>query len=66
MVVCQYAPHRIVNQDLLEQLSIRSKQANVKQLLQKIKAIEKAEKDIQSNANLRLTLDLLVLSLSKG
>ena len=65
-VVCQYAPHRIVNQDLLEQLSIKSKQADVKQLLQKIKAIEKAEKDIQSNANLRLTLDLLVLSLSKG
>ncbi|MEZ4580009.1 MAG: hypothetical protein R2861_17395 [Desulfobacterales bacterium] len=50
----------------MEKLSIRTKQADINQLLQKIKAIEKAEKDIQSNANLRLTLDLLVLSLSKG
>jgi DNA polymerase-3 subunit delta' len=66
MVVCQYAPHRIINQDLSEQLNIRSKKAGIKDLLQKIKAIEKAEKDIQSNANLKLTMDLLVLSLAKG
>ncbi len=65
-VIYHYAPHRIINQDLTDQIRKTTQQTTVPDLLKKIRALEKAETAIESNANLRLTLDALVLALSKG
>lgn len=66
IVIFNCVPDRIMNQDLSDRIQIASQRADINHLLQKIKAVEKAEKDIKSNANLRLTLDSLMLTLSKG
>ena len=68
IVIYHFRPDRIMNQDLADPINTASQRAdnNINALLQKIKAVEKAEKDIKSNANLRLTLDSLMLTLSKG
>ncbi len=66
IVVYQYAPDQIINKDLSEQIKTASKKTNVNSLTLKIKAIEKAERDIKYNSNLRLTLDSLIITLSKG
>ena len=66
LVVYKYTPEKIINKDLSEQIKASSKRAPVNSLILKIKAIEKAERDIKSNSNLRLTLDSLIITLSKG
>lgn len=66
IVVYKYIPEKIINKDLTEQIKASSKKATVNSLILKIKAIEKAERDIKSNSNLRLTLDSLMITLSKG
>ena len=66
LVVYNSVPDKIINRDLVEKIKITSKKESINALILKIKAIEKAEKDIKSNSNLRLTLDSLMLTLSKG
>jgi DNA polymerase-3 subunit delta' len=65
-IVCQFAPRWIIHRDLSDQLINTTQKTGIPDLLQKIRAIEKAETAILSNANPRLTLDALVLALSKG
>lgn len=66
VVICKHCPEKIINMDLSDKIKTASKQTPVGLLISKIKAIEKAERDIKANANLRLTLDTLTITLSKG
>ncbi len=66
IVVYNYAPEKIINTDLSEQIKISAKKTTINALVFKIRAIEKAERDIKANSNLRLTLDTLMITLSKG
>lgn len=64
LVVYPAAPGKIINKDLEQKISASFQKASKANRLQKIKAIERAEADIRSNANLRLTLDALIMTLS--
>jgi DNA polymerase III subunit delta' len=66
ITVFKDCPEKIINMDLSDKIKAASKQVPVGLLISKLHAIEKAERDIKANANLRLTLDALVITLSEG
>ncbi|MFZ2631017.1 MAG: DNA polymerase III subunit delta' [Desulfosalsimonadaceae bacterium] len=66
IAVYRCRPEKIINRDLLDQLQTAARSTTPDSLVIKFKAIEQAERDIKSNANLRLTLDALIITLSKG
>jgi DNA polymerase-3 subunit delta' len=66
VAICEHCPEKIINMDLSNKIKAVSKQTPVGLLISRLKAIEKAERDIKTNANLRLTLDTLIITLSKG
>jgi len=65
LLVYQFDPKRIVNKDLAEDIQRASREISVPSLFSKIKHIQNAQRHIQTNANLRLTLELLVVRLAK-
>jgi DNA polymerase-3 subunit delta' len=66
LVVYNYAPEKVINKDLSAQIKISSQKTTINALLKKIEAIDKAEREINANSNIRLTLDFLMITLSKG
>lgn len=66
LVICKYYPEKIINQDLSQKIQSMSPKITVASLLAKIKEIQTAQQNIQANANLRLTLETLVMRLAKG
>jgi DNA polymerase III subunit delta' len=65
LVICQFNPAKIMNQDLKEKVQKHSKNTTVASLLSKIDGIQWAQKNIQANTNLRLTLEVLIMRLAK-
>lgn len=65
LVVCKYHPGKIINKDLSDRIQRASKKMKVISLLSKIDDIHSAQKDIQANTNLRLTLEVLIMRLAK-
>jgi DNA polymerase-3 subunit delta' len=65
LVVCKYDPEKIINRDLNDKILRVSKNMNVISLISKIDDIESAQKNIQANTNLRLTLEVLIMRLAK-
>jgi DNA polymerase III subunit delta' len=65
LVVCKYHPEKIINRDLNDKIRRASKKMNVISLISKIDDIESAQKNIQANTNLRLTLEVLIMRLAK-
>jgi len=65
LVVCKYHPGKIINKDLSDRIQRVSKKIKVISLLSKIDYIHSAQKDIQANTNLRLTLEVLIMRLAK-
>jgi DNA polymerase III subunit delta' len=65
LVVCKYDPEKIINRDLNDKILRVSKNVNVISLISKIDDIESAQKNIQANTNLRLTLEVLIMRLAK-
>ena len=65
LVVCKYHPEKIINRDLKDKILRVSKKMNVISLISKIDDIESAQKNIQANTNLRLTLEVLIMRLAK-
>ncbi|MFZ0611038.1 MAG: DNA polymerase III subunit delta', partial [Desulfobacterales bacterium] len=57
LIVCRFAPERIVNTDLADQLQKAAELNPVDRLLCQMEALRSAQKDIDANANLRLALD---------
>ncbi len=64
LVVCKYHPDKIINQDFIETIAHTSKNNTTASLLSKMDAIGEAQKDIQANTNVRLTLEVLMLRLT--
>ncbi len=65
LVICKFHPSKIINKDVSEKIQRNSKKMNVDSLLSKIDDIHLAQKNIQANMNLRLTLEVLILRLAK-
>lgn len=66
LVIYNFHPEKIINKDLIEKIQYASQKIDIKLLLLKIDAIQAAQKDIQSNANLRLTLETMMIRIGKG
>ena len=65
LVICKFNPEQIINKDLGEKIQLNSKKLAVASLLSKIDDIHLAQKNIKANANLRLTLEVLIMRLAK-
>jgi DNA polymerase-3 subunit delta' len=65
LVICKFNPEQIINKDLREKIKLNSKKLAVASLLSKIDDIHLAQKNIQANTNLRLTLEVLIMRLAK-
>ena len=65
LVVCKYCPEKITNMDLKSRIQSASQRMTTAALLAKIGDIQSAQKNIQANANVRLTLEVLVMRLAK-
>ncbi len=63
--VWQYQPGHIVNKDRSTTLAEISLKLRPEQLLSLWEVLEKAEKDIAANGNLRLTLDAMTLQMAQ-
>ena len=66
LVIYNFHPEKIINKDLIEKIQYASQKIDIKSLLLKIDAIQAAQKDIQSNANLRLTLETMMMRIGRG
>ncbi|MFP4347474.1 MAG: DNA polymerase III subunit delta' [Thermodesulfobacteriota bacterium] len=66
LMVCRYAPDHLINRDCGPILQNLSRKMTVQSLLSKIDAVGAAQKALVSNANPRLTLEVLVLRLSRS
>ncbi len=65
LVIGKFHPAQIMNKDLREKIQRNSKKMAVASLLSKIDDIHLAQKNIQANTNLRLTLEVLIMRLAK-
>jgi len=65
IVVCQYNVEKVINTDMTATLKKISEKISPELLLQKIMAIQKTQRNIESNANPRLSLELLMLQLAE-
>jgi len=63
LLVCQYCPEKVINYDLIDKICYMSEKITTGTLLAKLEAVQTAQKKIQANANLRLTLDNLFMQL---
>ena len=66
LVIYKYYPEKIINKDLTDRIQYASEKMPVPLILSKIKDVHTAQKNIQANTNLRLTLEILVLRLASG
>ena len=64
LVVWKYHSERILNTDLKRKIQLASPNMTVASILSKINDIHAAQKNIQANTNLRLTLEVLIMRLA--
>ena len=64
LVVFKYSPDKITNKDLSVEIQSASEKMKLKSLLAGIGVIQSAQKAIQSNVNLKLTLETMMLKLA--
>ncbi len=65
LIVIQLAPEKVINRDLTETLAHLCESQPIDTLLKRIDLIHTAERAIQSNANLRLTLEVMIIRMSR-
>ncbi|MEE4357424.1 MAG: DNA polymerase III subunit delta' C-terminal domain-containing protein [Desulfococcaceae bacterium] len=65
LLICHYNPAKVMNRDIADHLSDISVKTSIPSLLSKIRAVESARKSLQSNANPRLSLEVMMLRLAK-
>ena len=66
LVIYNFHPEKITNKDLITKIQYASQKIDIKSLLLKIDAIQSAQQDIQANANLRLTLETMMMRIGRG
>ena len=64
LVVWRFTPEKIINLDLREKIQRASREISTASLLKKINAVQRAQREIEANANLRLSLEVMVLRLA--
>jgi DNA polymerase-3 subunit delta' len=64
LIIFKHAPEKILNEDVLSDIRRISIIFTEKSLLSKIEAVNAAQKAVGSNANIRLTLEVMVLQLA--
>jgi DNA polymerase-3 subunit delta' len=65
LIVIRHTPEHIVNVDRAESLQAAAAQTQVEWLLQRVEIIQSARRALESNANLRLTLEVMMLRLAQ-
>jgi DNA polymerase-3 subunit delta' len=65
LIVNQYSPDKVINADLMESIQQTSKKCSVNSLLYKISVIQKAQRNLEANANVRLTIELMMMRLAR-
>jgi DNA polymerase-3 subunit delta' len=65
LIVCKYSADKVINADLTEKILQTSQKCPLKLLLNKIGIIQTAQKDLEANANVRLTIELMMMRLAK-
>ncbi len=65
LAIYEHRPQRLINEDLKDRIQRRVNTFTSDALMEKIMAIEKAQKDIAANANIRLAAETLILQLSQ-
>lgn len=65
LVIFKYCPDKIINADLADRIKNNTRDFPTDVLMAKIKAIQKAKRDISANANIRLITETLILELSQ-
>lgn len=63
LVICKYCPEKIINKDLADNIQYASKKIAVQSLLSKIEAVRRTQRDIETNANIRMTLEAMMMQL---
>lgn len=66
LIVYKYCPEKIINNDLTEKVRYASRKYTVTSLLSKMETIQRAQKEMQANVNLRLSLEILILRLASA
>lgn len=64
LLVYPYVPERIVNKDIEKRVSVASAEMESGRLMSIIRAIHNAQKKIEANSNLRLTLEHLAIEIA--
>jgi DNA polymerase-3 subunit delta' len=66
LIVSRYNPARVINADLTASIQQTSQTCSVNSLLHKINVIQTAQRDLESNANVRLTVELMMMRLARN
>ncbi|MFO7963811.1 MAG: DNA polymerase III subunit delta' [Desulfobacterales bacterium] len=66
LLVYRYTPDRIMHKDLIDLIKKASVACTAGELIRKIEAVSRAQKDIADNLNLRLSLDIMMLRLASN
>jgi len=65
LAIYTHRPQNMMNADLLDRIQSSARIFTMDAVMDKITAIQKAQKDIAANANLRLTVETMILRLSR-
>lgn len=66
LIVCRYSRENVINQDLKDKIQQVSQKIEIQTLLANIGAVQAAQKRIDANANLRLTLENLMIHMKRN
>ena len=64
LIVFKHAPDRIINRDLADMVQAASQKETSESLLKKLKALDTVSRRVEGNANVRLSLEILMLELA--
>jgi DNA polymerase III subunit delta' len=65
LVIFKYCPNKIMNTDLADRIKDNTRDFSTDVLIAKIKTIQKAQREISANANIRLVTEVLIFKLSQ-
>jgi DNA polymerase-3 subunit delta' len=66
VLIYKFSPRNITNRDMMHRIESAAERFSVDTLHLNIKHIQQTQRDINANANVRLSLDTLVFRLAKG
>ena len=65
LIIGQYDPGKIINQDVADKIRIASEKVSVPSLLSKVDAVQQTQNRITANTNLRLSMENLLIQLAQ-